>query len=159
MKVCLSEGQNGTLLLPASLSVDGQVVVPHQWSAPYRAFHMDSAWPGGSSPSARGPGAAHSRLLTVVTGHGTTHDVQNPMMTSDSVSVAQALADLPNEHLWALGDSIKAMPASLALAWLAELVLWERKRRFGEVPGGLPEPSIPPDQIPVAMLLLQIFAE
>jgi len=41
--VCLSEGQNGTLLLRASLSVDGQVVGPHQWSVPYRAFHRDSA--------------------------------------------------------------------------------------------------------------------
>jgi len=26
------------------------------------------------------------------------------------------------------------------------------------VPGDLPEPAIPPDQIPVALLLLQIFA-
>jgi hypothetical protein len=93
-----------------------------------------------------------------VTGHGATQDVQNPLMTSDSVSVAQALADLPNEHLWALGDAIKAVPASLVLGWLADLVLWERKRRFGEVPGDLPEPAIPPDRIPVARLLLHIFA-
>ena len=71
----------------------------------------------------------------------------------------QALDDLPNEHLWSLGDSIKAVPASLVLAWLADLVLWERKRRFGEAPGDFPEPRIPPDQLPIAMLLLNIFAE
>ena len=71
----------------------------------------------------------------------------------------QALADLPNEHLWSLGDSIKAMPASLVLAWLGDLVLWERKRRFGEVPGEFPDPNFAPDQIPVALLLLHIFAE
>jgi hypothetical protein len=83
--------------------------------------------------------------------------MQNPMMDRGLDLIANALADLPNGHLWALGDSIKAMPASLVLAWPADLVLWERKRRFGEVPGDLPEPSIPPDQIPVALLLLPIF--
>ena len=71
----------------------------------------------------------------------------------------QALANLPNEHLWSLGDSIKAMPASLVLGWLGDIVLWERKRRFGEVPGEFPEPNIPTDQIPVAIVLLHIFAE
>jgi hypothetical protein len=81
------------------------------------------------------------------------------MMDRDLEPIANALADLPNKHLRSLGDSVKAMPASLVLAWLADLVLWERKRRFGEVPGDLPEPRIPLDQIPVALLLLHIFAE
>ena len=71
----------------------------------------------------------------------------------------RALADLPNEHLWSLGDSIKAMPASSVLGWLGDLVLWERKRRFGEMPGELPEPSIAPEQLPVAMLLLHTLTE
>jgi hypothetical protein len=81
------------------------------------------------------------------------------MMDRDLEPIANALADLPNEHLWSLGGSINAMPASLVLAWFAGLVLWERKRRFGEVPGDLPEPGIPPEQLPIAMLLLNIFAE
>ena len=77
----------------------------------------------------------------------------------DRDPIVKALANLPNEHLWSLGDSIKAMPASLALGWLGDLVLWERKRRFDEVPGDLPEPSIPPDCTPIALLLLHIFTE
>ena len=60
--------------------------------------------------------------------------------------------------VWVLGDSIAAMPASLILGWFGDLVLWERKRRFGEVPGDLPEPNIPPDCIPIAVLLLHIVA-
>ncbi len=77
----------------------------------------------------------------------------------DRDPIVNALADLPNEHLWALGDSIRAMPASLVLGWLGDLVLWERKRRFGEVPGDLPVPSIPPDCIPIGLLLLHTFSE
>ena len=77
----------------------------------------------------------------------------------DRDPIFNALAKLPNEHLWALGDSIKAMPASLVLGWLGDLVLWERKRRFGEVPGDLPEPSIPPDSIPIGLPLLHILTE
>ena len=77
----------------------------------------------------------------------------------DRDPIVNALAKLPNEHLWALGDSIKAMPASLVLGWLGDLVLWERKRRFGEVPGDLPEPSIPPDSIPIGLPLLHILTE
>ena len=78
-------------------------------------------------------------------------------MDRDPAPVVKAVADLPNEHLWALSDAIKAVPVSLVLAWLADLILWERKRRFGEVPGDLPEPAIPPDHLPIALLLLQIF--
>ena len=106
-------------------------------ACPYRPFHT---------------------ILTVLTGHTTAFAAQNPTLSRNPIPIAQALADLPNEHLWSLSDSINAVSASLALAWLADLILWERKRRFGEVPGDLPEPSIPSDQIPVALLLLHIFA-
>lgn len=104
------------------------------------------------------PGGAKLGIPTFVTGRAATSAAQNPLIDRDPAPVVKAVADLPNEHLWALGDSIKAMPASLALAWLADLILWERRRRFGEVPGDLPEPSISPDQIPVALPLLHIFA-
>jgi len=79
-------------------------------------------------------------------------------MDRDPGPVVKALADLPNEHLWALGESIKAVPASLALAWIADLIVWEPRRRFGEVSGDLPEPGITPDQLPITMPLLHIAA-
>lgn len=51
------------------------------------------------------------------------------------------------------------MSASLVLGWLGDVVLWERRWRFGEVPGAFPEPKIPPDQLPVAMLSLLFVAK
>lgn len=90
----------------------------------------------------------------------------NHAMNADIHAVVAALADLGDDHLHALSETVNGVPqvAPGLLAWIEHVVDWQINRRNGvEFPLPMPGAAIPPEEgatsLDAALMLRARFAQ